>query len=199
MSILSMLLNVAVTATHRGGVRPRTITISKDGIRRELRLYDVVAIAAKVAGVTVPQFRDATACCRVLRAAATVIRKHQREQKKRWLESPFTSLDGVNVLDLRRATCEVVGLAGQHWANIRRPKLGTKTPQTGEAFAALFRETDYHFVLVDNQKDAAAIGFYLARRGLMTMPIVASQHKELAANVAGLPEGEWSEPTVSHG
>ena len=104
MSILSMLLNVAVTATHRGGVRPRTITISKDGIRRELRLYDVVAIAAKVAGVAVPQFRDATACCRVLRAAAATIRKHQREQKKRWLDSPFTSLDGVNVLDLRRAT-----------------------------------------------------------------------------------------------
>lgn len=200
MSIIDMLLKVAVAATHRPGVpRPRTIAVSKDGIRRELRLHEVVEIAAKIVNVAAPPTRNMAAVCRLLRDASTAIRKIRQAQRRQLESVPESEELELSVLDLRYSTCELSGLAYQHWQNLRNPKLGTKTLQTGAALTAVFGGVAFDAILVDTKKDASAIGFYLARRGLTALPVVAKHHQELASRVKGLPEGNWSEPTVMHG
>lgn len=198
MSILDIILRVAVAATHSPGKpRPRTITITQDGLRRELGFYEVVRIAATVVGEEVPPLRKFTAICRLLRRADNAVRRIRREQSAQLAE--FTSVDGVKVLDLRQDSCELIGLAYQHWLNLRDPKLGTKTQQTGALLSQHVRDGKFDLVIVDTRKEAAIIGYYLARRGLTALPLVAHKNPTVAEAVTGAVDGEWSKETVAHG
>lgn len=198
MSILDIILRVAVAATHSPGKpRPRTITITQDGLRRELGFYEVVRIAASVVGEEVPPLRKFTAICRLLRRADATVRRIRREQQAAMTE--FTSVGGLKVLDLRQESCELVGLGYQHWLNLRDPKLGTKTQQTGAVLSQIFRDGKFDMIIVDTRKEAAVVGYYLARRGLTGLPLVAHKHPTVADAYVGAADGVWSEETVAHG
>lgn len=198
MSILDIILRVAVAATHSPGKpRPRTITITQDGLRRELGFYEVVRIAASVVGEEVPPLKKFTTICRLLRRADNLVRHIRRDQHA--AVSQFTATDGLKVLDLRQESCELVGLGYQHWLNLRDPKLGTKTQQTGAVLSQVFRDGKFDLIIVNTRKEAAVIGYYLARRGLTGLPLVAHKNPTVADAYVGAAADVWSEETVAHG
>lgn len=56
----------------------------------------------------------------------------------------------------------------------------------------------FDMIIVDTRKEAAVVGYYLIRRGLTGLPLVAHKHPPLPDAYVGAVDGVWSE-TVAHG